>query len=353
MAKLFFEIGEQDKSEECTQKCLMHYAFILRQFYDSDNFLVSKRIDELSRSIPDAFRSLFIWKQAFPSKNKGQCSIGLVLGMHRSGTSCLTGYLHGLGYNHAGKLLPANDGNPRGYHESAAIVEANQRLLTNLTGKRSWKLGTDLMISGSSAGAAITAWHSEIAELISAYAGDSPLIIKDPRLCVLIRYIPEWFQSDMCDWHFYILLRDPLSAAQSLAARGKASPLQATRMWINYTLQAERHTRNLPRIFIPFPELVFQREAWENRILRFMEWQQIKVVRESRSGEEVDPSLVHFKPDAEATEPKHRHSKGLAIETEALALELYETLKIASQDGSSPPLGTLDNIRERFILMAA
>src|SRR5580693_429281 len=56
----------------------------------------------------------------------------VVLGMHRSGTSALTGMLHHLGVALGDDLMPATADNPRGYWEHSDIVRANQAIMTAL-----------------------------------------------------------------------------------------------------------------------------------------------------------------------------------------------------------------------------
>src|SRR6202035_743232 len=56
----------------------------------------------------------------------------IVLGMHRSGTSALTGMLHHLGVALGERLMPATADNPRGYLEHIDIVAAHERILSAL-----------------------------------------------------------------------------------------------------------------------------------------------------------------------------------------------------------------------------
>ena len=50
----------------------------------------------------------------------------LVVGMHRSGTSAVTGVLHNFGYNVGQSLLPGNEFNEKGYFEDTSIVTENE-----------------------------------------------------------------------------------------------------------------------------------------------------------------------------------------------------------------------------------
>src|SRR5215467_6029736 len=56
----------------------------------------------------------------------------VVLGMHRSGTSALTGMLHHLGVTLGDRLMAATLDNPRGYWEHRDVVAAHERLMTAL-----------------------------------------------------------------------------------------------------------------------------------------------------------------------------------------------------------------------------
>jgi hypothetical protein len=55
----------------------------------------------------------------------------LVLGMHRSGTSAFGGVINALGAAAPKTLMSANEWNPRGYFESAALFTAHDKLLAS------------------------------------------------------------------------------------------------------------------------------------------------------------------------------------------------------------------------------
>ena len=56
----------------------------------------------------------------------------LVLGMHRSGTSALSGLLVKSGMDGPIDMMPATENNPKGYYESAAVMKLNDQLLSKL-----------------------------------------------------------------------------------------------------------------------------------------------------------------------------------------------------------------------------
>src|SRR6476646_896139 len=55
----------------------------------------------------------------------------LVVSMHRSGTSAVTGMLSRLGADLPKTLMPADASNPQGYGESLALMEFHNRLLAS------------------------------------------------------------------------------------------------------------------------------------------------------------------------------------------------------------------------------
>lgn len=66
-----------------------------------------------------------------------QKKVVIVLGMHRSGTSMVTGLLNQLGVYMGDDLLPADENNPLGYYEDAEFLGINKGILEHAGG--SWQ----------------------------------------------------------------------------------------------------------------------------------------------------------------------------------------------------------------------
>ena len=65
---------------------------------------------------------------------KNESSILIILGMHRSGTSCITRIFNLLGVTLGEELLdPASD-NPKGFWENWYLVQINKQILKNSNG---------------------------------------------------------------------------------------------------------------------------------------------------------------------------------------------------------------------------
>jgi len=149
--------------------------------------------------------------------------IVLILGMHRSGTSCLTGCLEELGLN-LGSVSTQNKYNKKGNRENKKIFQLNESVLNYSGGN----------------------WHSppsqikwtedhklEQQKLIDELFGlDDPKGFKDPRTLLTF---PFWSSLDV-SYKYVGTFRHPHLVATSLEAREKLSiPYQeGLELWYTY-----------------------------------------------------------------------------------------------------------------------
>jgi hypothetical protein len=178
----------------------------------------------------------------------------LVLGMHRSGTSALTGALGLCGGALPGDLIPAREENAKGFFESTRIVEFHDKLLGAFGSRWDDPLPVRpvLFDTAEAAGASL-----ELANLLSReFNAHAPLVIKDPRMCKLL---PIWVEAlDLLGWRSVAVLplRHPLEVAASLQRRNALDEHHGLAMWMHHTLLAERATRGMPRVFVLYDELL-------------------------------------------------------------------------------------------------
>ena len=111
----------------------------------------------------------------------------IVLGMHRSGTSALTGMLYHLGVALGENLMPATLDNPRGYWEHDDIVKIHERLMSTLGW--AWDDIRPLPPGFEHTEPARLAAGELTAILGRDFAGLPLWGVKDPRLC---RLMPLW-----------------------------------------------------------------------------------------------------------------------------------------------------------------
>ena len=136
----------------------------------------------------------------------------VVLGMHRSGTSALTGVFAKLGAYPGPSLVPGiAEVNAKGFWEHSGIVDIHERLLESL--HTSWHdvacLPPNWWLTPNAG-----RFASEIRTLLERdYIGHAFWVVKDPRMC---RLLPVWTpilaEKDI-EARYLIALRNPLEVS--------------------------------------------------------------------------------------------------------------------------------------------
>ncbi|MEO1912917.1 MAG: hypothetical protein ABGW98_03610, partial [Myxococcales bacterium] len=183
----------------------------------------------------------------------------VVAGMHRSGTSTLTGILHKLGAALPKHLLPPGRGNPRGYFESKVLFLLHHQLLADAGS--SWdqlKGPSDTWFHTDAA----ARWVDRLAvEFENEFPDSDLLVFKDPRLC---RVLPIWkraFRQLDIETHYLIPVRHPLDVARSLQTANEVPIANGLLLWLDYFLRAEHETRGCARSFLHFDQFTTDWQA--------------------------------------------------------------------------------------------
>ena len=221
----------------------------------------------------------------------------LVLGMHRSGTSAITGLLRllGLWAGEEEDFPPADEHNPAGYWEHRGIWSVDEAILHALG--VSWSDVADFDLSAQ--GTELAARFGERArEVVRELDRHGPWVIKDPRLCLLF---PFW-RPILADPFCVLIYREPLPVARSLAARDGIPLPCGIALWEKYTRDALASTRGLPRVLISHQELMDHPAATLHRLQRQLARHRPELARlQVPSAEEIrtvlDPDLVHHAGD--------------------------------------------------------
>lgn len=172
-------------------------------------------------------------------RNTPQGRAIMVVGMHRSGTSFLTGSLQQAGLE-LGSHSAWNPSNTRGNRENPGIMKFHDKVLR--ARGCSWDEPPEGPIE----------WRdSEYAaarSLISAYAQAPLWGFKDPRALLLV----HGWQQLLPELAFVGIFRHPLAVARSLGARNRMPLPKALALWKTYNQRLlELHVRE------PFPLLCF------------------------------------------------------------------------------------------------
>ncbi|HEV2189795.1 MAG TPA: glycosyltransferase [Stellaceae bacterium] len=178
----------------------------------------------------------------------------VVLGMHRSGTSALTGMLHHLGVALGDRLMAATPDNPRGYWEHGDIVAIHERMMAALGW--GWDDIRSLPAGFDREETAQAARRELVAILNRDFAGVPLWGLKDPRLCRLMPLWVELFAEERVEPRYLLAMRHPLDVAESLAARDGMSAAWGALLWLGHSLDAERATRGAKRFIVHYEDLV-------------------------------------------------------------------------------------------------
>ena len=180
--------------------------------------------------------------------------ITIVLGMHRSGTSALTGMLHASGLGAPIDALGATESNPFGYWESNYLVELSNRLLQNL--ETHWSTMLDLPYKWSTS-PYVAQWVSDFLRGFSlVFDSEKHLVVKDPRLCLLLEPLLPCLNSGFFEVHYVLITRSPIEVVASLKKSEGISYKQGLNLWITSVLSSERLTRHSHRIMSTYSELL-------------------------------------------------------------------------------------------------
>jgi hypothetical protein len=177
----------------------------------------------------------------------------LILGMHRSGTSAITGLVSLLGPELGDRddLMPPNEANQKGYWESTSLTEFQESLLEKLGGEWAappaiapgweddWRLVRRV-------GLARRTFHA-------VYAEAREWLWKDPRTTLLL---PFWQRALRFDPIVVGIFRDPVEVAGSLAARDGFAKERAFSLWEAYNRALLTNARGLPTFIVAYEDLV-------------------------------------------------------------------------------------------------
>lgn len=178
----------------------------------------------------------------------------IVLGMHRSGTSLVSGILKLTGLDLGKNLWKPDHANAKGYFENSQIGIFNDQLFEMM--HTNWH-DTVLLPDQWWLDDKISGQMDRFGEIIrDEFDTTSFLLIKDPRISVLLPFYLKAFDKLNIKPYFIINFRDPYEVAASLKKRNNLSFSKSLILWMDHTLKAELYTRDQPRIFIHYDQVL-------------------------------------------------------------------------------------------------
>jgi hypothetical protein len=157
----------------------------------------------------------------------------VVVGMHRSGTSAVTGAIGALGFNSvsAGDRMSPHDSNPE-HWESLSIALHNDEILAYFGG--TWDAPPDLSEGWERDGGVPD--RSAASKLLTvAYPNPGPSVWKDPRLCLVLPYWRDLLRTPMVA---VLVWRAPVAVARSLQRRDGMPLPYGIALWERYNRSA-------------------------------------------------------------------------------------------------------------------
>ena len=219
----------------------------------------------------------------------------LVVGIGRSGTSVFTGILGQLGWHVPQPEVQADDTNPRGFGEPQWVVDFHTGLLrsrrvTNMDSRPAANEIMDAVSDEPAVAARLRAWLTE------QFDQSDNVVVKDPRV---VWFLPLWRRvaTDLgVELSFATMLRYPTEVITSARRSYGTWQNDASRAaaWINTMLHTEQATRDAPRAFVRYDDLLAD---WQSQVKKIAEPLHVPwladiapAARESVDGF-VDPSL--------------------------------------------------------------
>ncbi|MFC3088054.1 ElyC/SanA/YdcF family protein [Tabrizicola soli] len=150
--------------------------------------------------------------------------VKLVLAMHRSGSSLLTGALQAAGAGLGQFEDSRNWANPSGYFENPVIRDFGDALLARLNASwDNWGFRPD---AAELAGPAFSDLRHRAVDLLHEVntTADGPLLIKDPRIAQILPFWEQALSEAGIARRRLLLVRDPAEVATSQCARAARAP---------------------------------------------------------------------------------------------------------------------------------
>jgi len=221
----------------------------------------------------------------------------LILGVHRSGTSALSGVLTQLGLNPGRGLIESNPFNERGYFELEALNRLMDETLQSMD--RSWDDFRPLPEDAFDTKANKATREKFHGLLASEYDLSQPCLMKDPRVSRLLPLcLPVMDEQGLAPL-FLFSLRRPEAVAASLLRRDGMHADHAALLYCAYLLEAEFHTRQRPRAFVQYQHLLTDwrstlSDAEQSLGQALVQWDNVGQADTDAVDAFLSPELNHF-----------------------------------------------------------
>jgi hypothetical protein len=226
----------------------------------------------------------------------------VILGMHRSGTSAVAGFLAKAGFfaGEESDLLAAAEDNPRGFFEREDVNALNDSFLAQADGAWDRPPGREPILSH------VVEWQPEVDAMLAnlaAQASGRPLVLKDPRISLLL---PAWLPVlDRGRFAVIIVDRSPMDVALSMRKRDGRPLYVALAIWQLYCTELLQGLDGRRVLLVRYEDFVQDPGRSGPRLL-----EQLSEVLPDEVGQRTEAAGV--RAEAEATgfvSPEMRHHR--------------------------------------------
>lgn len=235
----------------------------------------------------------------------------MVLGMHRSGTSMLSGLLvEGFGYKPGAPLIAPAFDNEKGFYELIPAVVQNDEFMNeqhvnwasnvkNYDADRAYQRYKSGLIDFKRGTNALKVLNDE------QY---TPYLQKDPRMCITMR---TWLPLLNNKPAIIFTYRHPLEVAMSLANRQNFQLSRGLRLWIQYNKAAVVNSADLCRVISSNNAVLANPLEETKRIAAELTSKcnvppSPKIIDQKTVNNFVDPTLQHNKNHLKSKENEHK-----------------------------------------------
>lgn len=247
----------------------------------------------------------------------------LVLGMHRSGTSALTGVLGKLGVDLGPDLIAGRSDNPFGFFEHREIVEINDAALSAVAS--SWD--DPFFLPKLPRRVELELVDSLDNLLVRDFSNASTFAIKDPRVC----RFPELYLAAIKRLGVIaipiVAVRSPLEVAQSLSKRNHLDVEHVSWLWLRHTINAVTAAEMKVDNLLFYDRLIGAPETELLRLARLAGLGSDAIARHAASVRNfVSPDLRHH------SEPTGQQAPPIIHNAQGAAERLFHGLRNANSD---------------------
>ncbi|MDR6628010.1 hypothetical protein, partial [Caulobacter segnis] len=265
----------------------------------------------------------------------------VVAGMHRSGTSAMARLLSLVGGALPERVMDPGPDNPLGYWEPWEMVALDDAILRSI-GSR-WD-NVFAVTDNDRAFALRDQFLDKAKAFLNLNFGDQDLMVmKDPRSSILTRFWRQALDEIAVDPVYVIMVRHPFEVAESLKARNGTSRETALMLWTSYMLAVERDTRDAPRIFVDYGDLLNDWRGVLDRVEAVM----------GRALPNRAPEVVAEVDTFLSKSHRHHEAEGVALDEAGVwpgAAKTYAWLRAAAR-GDSPSTAPLAKIEAELVAL--